>query len=164
MKIFGKGLSEYFGFTKWFLVLILVVGITRLALSLAGVPNSTDKWLSITVVLLIAVLYYGARVHTSGFGSYKRLLPTYWTLTFTSQVFVAAAIVLAILTGHDNIFTAPEYSGGGDGKTWSHAGAHLLVGVVIAPLLAWLVGSVVMFIAKRIAPAKGTPAAGAAQS
>jgi len=164
MKIFGKGLAEYFAFTKLFLVLVLAVGIVRLALSLAGVPNSTDKWLSITVVLLIGVLYYGVRVHTSGFGSYKQLLPTYWTLTFTSQVFVAATIVLAILTGHDNIFTAPEYSGGGDGKTWFHAGAHVVVGAVIMPLLAWLIGSVVMFIAKRVSPAKGAPAAGVAQS
>jgi len=162
MKVFGKGLGDYFCLTKWFVIVALVVAAARLALSLAGVPNSTDKWLSVTGVLLVAIFYFGVRVHTSGFGSSTQLLPTYWTLTSTTQVFVAATIVLAILTGQDNIFTAPEYSGGGDGKNWGHAIAHLAVGFIIAPLLFWLVGSVVMLITKRVAPAKSAPPAEAA--
>ena len=72
MTIFGKRLSEYVAFCKPFLGLVLVVGIVRLALSLGGVPNSTAKWLSITAVIWIGVLFYAIRVHTSGFGSYKR--------------------------------------------------------------------------------------------
>jgi hypothetical protein len=51
------------------------VGLARLGLSLAGLPNSTTKWLSLTVLTLLGVFYYGVRVHTSGFGSYKQLLP-----------------------------------------------------------------------------------------
>ena len=47
MKIFGRPLSDYIAFAKLFLVLIPVVGIARLALSLAGVPNSMVKWISI---------------------------------------------------------------------------------------------------------------------
>jgi len=75
MIFFGKRLSEYVAFAKPFLGLILVVGIARLALSLDGVPNSTAKWISMTAVMWIGVLYYAIRVHTSGFGSYKHLLP-----------------------------------------------------------------------------------------
>jgi hypothetical protein len=46
MKIFGKTLGEYVRFQKTFLILILAVGLARLALSLAGAPNSTVRWLS----------------------------------------------------------------------------------------------------------------------
>ena len=42
MIIFGKRLSEYVAFAKPVLVLIIAVGIIRLALSLSGVPNSTE--------------------------------------------------------------------------------------------------------------------------
>ena len=35
-----------------------------------------------------------------------------------AQAIIVPAIVLAILTGTDNIFSAPEYSFGGDAKTW----------------------------------------------
>ncbi|HWO02109.1 MAG TPA: hypothetical protein VNS63_22880 [Blastocatellia bacterium] len=71
MTIFGKPLSEYVSFAKVMLGLIVIVGVARLCLSLAGVDNSTVKWLSISVVSLLGIVYYSIRVHTSGFGSYK---------------------------------------------------------------------------------------------
>ena len=75
MRIFGKSLSDYVSFEKGFLILVVVVGLARLALSLLGVPNSTAKFVSLTVLLLLGMVYYSVRVHTSGFGSYKQLLP-----------------------------------------------------------------------------------------
>ena len=150
MTIFGKSLSEYFRFEKGFLLLIAAVGVARLVLSLAGVPNSSAKWVSITAVALIGLVYYSVRVYTSGFGSYRELLPVIWLQSFTAQLVIIAAIVLGILTQHDNIFTAPEYSGGGDGKTWFHAGAHLVLGTTVGPLVGWLVGCLIMFITKKV--------------
>jgi hypothetical protein len=75
MKIFGKSLSDYVSFEKEFLILILAVGLARLILSLAGVPNSAVKFVSLTALTLVGLLYYSGRVYTSGFGSYKQLLP-----------------------------------------------------------------------------------------
>jgi hypothetical protein len=66
-----------------------------------------------------------------------------------AQAIIIAGIVIAIVTHRDNIFSAPEYSGGGDGKTWLHAGAHLVFGVIVGSLLAWLVGSVILFVTKK---------------
>ncbi len=150
MKIFGKQLSEYVAFSKLFLGLIFGVGILRLALSLGGVPNSTAKWASVTGVLLIGVLYYAVRVHTSGFGSYKQLLPQFVLLSLAAQLVSVAAIALAIFTGQDNIFSVPEYSGGGDGKNWLHAGAHLGIATPAVSLVGWLVGCLVMFATKKL--------------
>jgi len=155
--MFGKPVSEYLRFQRVILALIVAVWLVRLGLSLAGLPNSGVKWVSVTVVLLIGVLYYGVAVHTKGFGSYKQLYPLMLFQSILGEGLVALAIVLAIFTGRDNIYTAPEYSGGGDGKNWTHAGAHLLVAFVIFPLLSWLIGSVILFVTRLAAP---RPAAG----
>jgi hypothetical protein len=163
MKIFGKTLSDYVAFSKWILSLIVVVGIVRLALSLAGVPNATAKWVSVTGAVLIGVVYLAVRVHTSGFGGYKQLLPVFVLQALASQAVIVAAIVLAIFTGTDNIYTAPEYSGGGDGKTWLHAGAHLVIATTAVSLGSWLIGSVILFVTRKVAPgSKVTQAAAGA--
>src|SRR5688572_24342394 len=134
MTIFGKTVSEYLAFQKYILLLILVVGLGRLFLSLGGVPDSTAKWLSITVVSLIGLVYYSIRVHTTGFGSYKHLLPLVFIQSVVAQAIIVAGIIIAILTNKDNVFSVPEYSGGSDGKTWLHVAAHLIVGLIAGPL------------------------------
>src|SRR5262245_38206179 len=89
MKIFGKTISEYLSFQKYILIIILIVGLARLFLSLGGVPDSTTKWLSISVVSLIGLVYYAICVHTTGFGSYKQLLP----LLFIQSVLAQGIII-----------------------------------------------------------------------
>jgi hypothetical protein len=152
MTIFGKTLSQYLAFQKYILLLILAVGLGRLILSLAGLSNSATRWLSISVVALIGLVYYAIRVHTTGFGSYKQLLPLIFIQSVVAQAIVIAGIVIAIYMHKDNVFSAPEFSGGTDGKTWLHAGAHLIVGIIIGPLVGWLIGCVLLFIVKKVTP------------
>ena len=149
--IFGRKLSDYIRLQRVILGLILVVGVVKLALSLADVPNATTKWLSLTVLTIVGVFYYGVRVHTSGFGSYKQLVPLIFNQNVLAHGITAIGIVIAIMTGHDNVFTAPEYSGGGDGKTWLHVGAHVVLGMFVGTLVGWLVASIVMWVTKRVA-------------
>ena len=149
--IFGKRFSEYVRFQRVMLGLILVVGLAKLAMTLAGVPNSTTKWLSLTVLAIVGLFDYGIRVHTSGFGSYKQMLPLIFNQNVLAHGIVIVGIVIGIVTGHDNVFTAPEYSGGGDGKTWLHVGAHVVAGMLVATLLGWLIASIVMWVTKRVA-------------
>ena len=106
----------------------------------------------------IGVFYYSIRVRSTGFGSYKHLLPVLFLQSLVAQVFIAGAIILAIVTGTDNIFSVPEYSFGNDGKTWTHVGAHLLLGTTIGTLIPWLLGCVILFIAKKVSSST-TPAA-----
>ena len=159
MTIFGKPLSEYVRFAAVFIGLVIVVGIVRLALSLSGVPNSTTKWFSMTAVGWIGIFYYSVRVHTSGFGSYKQLLPVLALVNFAAQVIAMAAIAMAIFTGADNIFSAPEYAFGSDGKTWTHFVAHLFIGTAAGSLVAWAFGSLIMFVSKKLFPGNRKTAA-----
>jgi hypothetical protein len=150
--MFGKTVTQYLGFQKVILALIVLAWLVRLTLSLTGAPNASAKWISVTAVLLCGVLYYGVTVHTQGFGSYKQLYPLVLFQSLVGEGLVALAIVLAILTGRDNIYTAPEYSGGGDGKNWVHVVAHFVVGAVILPLVSWGISSVVLLVTKKVAP------------
>jgi hypothetical protein len=150
MRIFGKSLSEYVSFERGFLILVLVVGLARLILSLFGAPNSTAKFLSITVVFLLGMVYYSVTVYTSGFGSYKQLLPVMALPVILGSCIVITGIVIAILTGKDNIFSAPEYSPGRvDGKNWGHVGGHV-VAMIIVPLVLWAIGSLIMLVTKKL--------------
>ena len=150
MVIFGKRLSDYIAFCRMFLILILVVGIARLALSLGGAPNSAAKWLSMTAAVWIGVLYYSVRVPTSGFGSFKQFLPVVALLNLTAQAVAIVGIAIAIFTGNNNIFSAPEYAFGGDGRTWLHLGAHAVFGTTVGTLVPWLIGSGFLAAAKKL--------------
>ena len=151
--MFGKRVSEYLAFQKVWLALIAVVGLARLGLSLAGVPDRTVMWLSMTVVGWAAVFYYGVAVHTKGFGSYKQLLPLMFFQVLLVQAIAVFGILLAI-AGYANIYAAPVYSGppfARSSNQWTHALAHLTIGMVAPVLLWWGVASLVLFVTKRVA-------------
>jgi hypothetical protein len=153
MTIFGKSVAQYVRFLKPILGFILVVGIVRLLLSLAGVSVSSTKFFSLTGAWLVGLVLCSITVHTKSFGSYKELLGLVGIQSLVAQAFTAAVVALAIVTGHDNIYSIPEYSGGSDGKTWLHVGAHLLLATPILTLAGWLVGSAILFVTKKAAPA-----------
>jgi hypothetical protein len=151
--MFGKRLSEYLKFQKVWLALIAAVGLARLGLSLAGLPDSAVMFLSMTAVGWAAVIYYGVAVHTKGFGSYKQLLPLMIFQVVLVQSIAVAGILLAI-AGFPNIYAAPEFSGppfARSSNQWNHALAHLTIGMVVPVLLWWGVGSLVLLITKRVA-------------
>ena len=155
--MFGKRVPEYLGFQKAWLILLAVVGLGRLGLSLAGLPDRTVMWLSMTVVGWAAVLYYGVAVHTRGFGSYPHLLPLMIFQVVLVQAIAVFGILLAI-AGLPNIYAAPEYSGppfARSANQWTHALAHLTIGIVVPVLLWWGVGSLVLLVTKKVA---GRPA------
>ena len=72
-------------------------------------------------------------------------------------VLVQAIAVLGILlaiAGFPNIYAAPEYSGPPFARSpnqWSHALAHLTIGIVVPVLLSWGVASLVLLITKKVA-------------
>jgi hypothetical protein len=148
--MFGRSVSQYLGFQKVFLALIVAVGLARLALSLAGLPDASVRWLSMNAVGWAGALYYGVAVYTSGFGSYKQILPLAFFQTLAQQAVAALGILLSI-AGLPNIYTAPEFSFG-VASQWLHLLSHLTIGIVVPPLLIWGVASLVMLVTKRVAP------------
>ena len=153
MTIFGKSVSQYVRFLRPVLGFILVVGVVRLLLSLAGVSVASVKYFSLTAAWLVGLVVCSITVHTKGFGSYKQLLGLVGVQSLVAQAFTAAVVVLAIVTGHNNIYSLPEFSGP---PTWAHAGAHLFLATPILTLAGWLIGSAILFVTKKAAPADTT--------
>jgi len=113
--------------------------------------------------MLIGLLYFSVRVHTTGFGSYLQLLPVLALQWIVSQSIIIAGIVIAILSSKDNIFSAPEYSPNkADGRNWGHAIAHV-VAMLILPIISWLIGCLIMFITKKVT-GRSQPKVGAARA
>jgi hypothetical protein len=152
--MFGKPFSAYVRFAGVSLAIVAGVALLRLVLSLAGVPNASARWVSATLALLVCGLVWSARVYTTGFGSYKQILPVVWLQAVAGQIVIIAGIALAIFTGHDNIFTVPEFANRQDGKTWfPHVFGHTIAGAIVLPLILWALGSLVMLVTKKVASA-----------
>jgi hypothetical protein len=146
--MFGKPIPQYLAFQKVFLILLALVGLARLGLSLAGLPNSTVVWFSMNVVAWAGTFYYGVAVHTKGFGSYKQVLALVFLQMVLFQGIASLGILLAIF-GFPNIFAAPEYSFAGYSQ-WIHLLAHLTVGVLVASLISWAVASLVLLVTRKL--------------
>jgi 23S rRNA (uracil1939-C5)-methyltransferase len=161
--VFGKKVKEYVRFERWILILIVVVFALRLGLSLAGVSNkengfgrlaSGPEWVSINLVLLVGILYCAIAVQTTGFGTYKHLFPLLLIQTTIAHGLIGMGIILGIVTGHNNIFTAPEHCGvcGADGLRWGHALGHIVLEPPLVSLISWLPASAILFVTRKVGP------------
>jgi len=149
--VFGKNFSEYIQFERWILILIAVVFVIRLALPFMGASIGLARWVSINLVLLVGLVYCSVAVHRARFGSYKQLYGLLLIQIVFAHVLIALAIALAIVTGTDNIYTAPEFFGGNSGRNWAHVFIHIVAAVILS-FIAWLIGSVILFATKRLKP------------
>jgi len=150
--MFGKKLSEYIRFERVILVLIAVAFVSRLVVAMSGVEIAKARWVSINIVLLLGLIYCAVSVHLRGFGSYKQLFGLLFIQTGFAHILIACAILVAVVTGVDNIYTAPEFFNGNNGRNLTHVFMHG-VAILILPLIAWAIGSVILFVTRRIKPA-----------
>jgi hypothetical protein len=150
--MFGKKLSEYVRFLRWIVILVAVAFVIRLVISVAGTPSTETRWVSINLVLLVGLIYCSIAVHTSGFGSYKQLFGLLLVQNVFAHTCIALGIAIAIVTGRENAFTVPEVSGAGNGASWFHALIHLVAGSIV-PVFAWIFGSAILFVMKKLSRA-----------
>ena len=147
MKIFGKPLSEYIAFAKLFLILVPLTGIIRLLLSLQGYPVESVRWVSMTAVGFLGVIYFAIRTQTTGFGGYKELLVLCALQNLTSQVVSIVGISQAMISGVTNIYSSPEFAFGASPK--AHVLAHIFIGTTLGSVVPWLFGCLVLFVTRK---------------
>jgi len=156
--LFDKRFVEYLAFQNIVLAILAAVGLARLGLSLAGTPNATVAWLSMSAAGWAGVFYYGVAAHRLGFGSYRHLLPLAFIQMAVHQAIAVTGILLAI-AGLDNVYAAPEYTFGA--SPWVHLAGHLTIGIVVPTLMMWGVASLVLWIARKVSgPPTRQPVAG----
>lgn len=156
--MFGKPVSAYLKFQRVVLLVLFVVGLTRLGLSMAGAPNSAVRWVSMNAVIWAAAIYYGVAVHKTGFGTYRHILPLVFFQTVAFQVVAVLGILLA-MGGMNNIYAAPEYTFGA--SPGLHLTGHLTIGLLAPTLIHWGLGSLAMLVTKAVSRSPAAQRAGA---
>jgi len=144
--MFQKSYSEYFRFQAPILIAMAIVGLLRLGLSIAGQPDSVVKFLSVTAVSFVGIIYYGLRVRPSGFGSYRHMLVLIFNQGLVAHSIAILGIILATM-GLPNIYDVHEFRGPfatAETTPLQHALAHLFGGTTMGTLVGWAIGSIVM--------------------
>lgn len=149
--MFQKPYSEYLRFQAPILIAMAIVGLLRLVLSIAGQPDSIVRFVSVSAVGFVGIVYYGVRVRPSGFGSYRHLLPLVFNQGLVANGIAILGIGLAVM-GMPNIYDVQEFRGPfatAETTPLQHALAHMFIGTTIGALIGWGMSCVVMAIFGR---------------
>jgi len=124
---------------KGFMAAIVVMGVIRFALTMAGLPNTVVKFASMTVLIMAGLLYFALVSAT-----HKERLKAAYLLILPYMIVEVAALGYTWISGHPTIFHAQEYSFGTGIAT--HTIGHLVGGLTWEPLSVFIVTEVVWFI------------------
>ncbi len=124
---------------KGFIAAIAAVGVVRFALSVAGLPNGTVKYVSMTVIILAGAVYFAVTAPT-----HKGRLKDAYLLIMPYLVVEVLALGYTWAAGHATIFHAEEYSFGMGIAT--HTLGHLAGGLTWEPLGLFVLMEVVWLI------------------
>ena len=146
MKVFSQSPKGYLDVWKWGFVALFVVGLLRFFMAPMGIPIETGgKLVSLTVVLLIALVAYTAYFGWSG-GKLADVVATAFGLAIVYTAVLALFLSLSSGLGVPTYYTDPAHFRGELGEHLiAHVQAILFGGVIgsvwggIAFGLAWLV-------------------------
>jgi hypothetical protein len=124
---------------RGFIVAIAAVGIVRFVLSVTGLPNSTVKFVSMSVVMLAGTIYFAFATPT-----HKGRLKDSYLLVLPYLAIEVLALGYTWFTGHQTIFHAEEYSLGYG--IAAHTIGHLVGGLTWEPLFLFLIMEVIWVI------------------
>jgi hypothetical protein len=129
---------------RGFIAAILGVGLLRFVLTVAGLPNSTVKYVSMTAVILVGALVFAVTTKTHK----DRLYASYF-LILPYMVVEVLALGYTWLTGQQTIFHAEEYSLGFG--IMQHTLGHLVGGLTWEPLTLFLFMEVIWLVYAGVA-------------
>jgi hypothetical protein len=121
---------------KGFIAAIAAVGVIRFILSVSGLPNSTVKFVSMSVVILAGAIYFAVTTPT-----HKGRLKDAYLLILPYLVIEVLALGYTWATGHQTIFHAEEYSLGYG--IAAHTLGHLVGGLTWEPLFLFLLMEII---------------------
>src|SRR5215470_15228852 len=108
MRICGYRIRDHIRLLAPLFGFITAVWLIRLILGALGV--GFVRLFSVTGADALAILLATVLIHIRRFGSYPNVVAASVLLVVWGQVLIVLAIVFAVVTGTNNIFTAPQYS------------------------------------------------------
>jgi hypothetical protein len=155
MNISGRSFGEHIRLLTPLFGLIAAIWVLRWSLFHLGLPLSVVRYLSVTAILPVCILLAAVLIHVKRFGGYSNVVLSAFLLVMWSQALIVAAILFAVLTGIDNVYTLPEFSAlGPDPNHTRHIRGQLTFGIGFESLSGALIGCLFLFILRRIAPSR----------
>ncbi|MDA2926400.1 hypothetical protein MYX78_04070 [Acidobacteria bacterium AH-259-G07] len=153
MNIFGRSFGEHLMRLTPALGLVGAVWVLRLVLDATGFPHWLVNPLSVTVAIAASVLLAVLLIHVRWSGGYSDVLFASMLLAAWGHFLIVAAILFSVLTGIENIYTAPEFSGPmSDRLHLRHICGHLTIGIGLNTLLGAAMGCLVLWLLRILVP------------
>ena len=147
MRIGEHGLGDHLRLLTPLFGLIAAVWALRWIADLASAPPALVRGVSVSVagaVLMAVVL-----IHFKRFGGYTSVVSAF-LLILWEELIIVLAIVVAIATGIDNIYTVPEF---GFGETYlHHIAGHMTYGLGFEGITAAAMGCGLLWVLRRLVP------------
>lgn len=155
MNICGYGLRDHIRLLAPMFGLIAGLWVLRWVLDAAGAPHRLVRVLSVTAVTSLSILVAVGLMHFRRFGSYINVVVASFMLVTWEQLLIIAAILFAVVSGIENVYTAPEFSIPGDDRYHvKHIMGHLTFGIGAGTLLGAATGCLLLWLLRMLVPAR----------
>lgn len=153
MKIGEHGLIEHLKLLVPLLGLVAAVWVIRIVLDVTGFPPRFVRAISVTGAASLAILLAATLIHVRRFGSYPSVVVASLALVIWGQLLIVVAIAFSVISGWENVFTAPEFSIPGDDPFhFRHILGHLTFGVGAGTLYGAATGCLLLWFLRRFVP------------
>jgi hypothetical protein len=150
MKNMHNGLRDHIRLLFPVFGFIAGVWLLRWVMDAAGTPWFLTRLVSVTVASGVSVLLAVLLIHSQRFGSYPSVVVASFFINLWAEGLISAAILLTMLTGKTNIYSAPQYSG--MQGHFEHLRAHLTLGIAIGTLEDSAVGCLLLWLLRTLIP------------
>ena len=154
MSFCGHGLRDHVRLLTPLFALIAVVWVLRLLLDAAGVSHAIVRIFSLTAATSLSILIAVWLIHTRSFGSYPNVIVASLLLVVFEQLIIVLAIVFAVLSKTENVFTKPQYSMPDDPNHLKHILGQLTFGIGAGILLGTATGCLMLWLLRMLVPAR----------
>jgi len=156
MKVSGHGIRDHLLFLSPLLGLLAIVWMLRMGMSVCGPPLWCLRIVSVTGATAGSVLLAALLIHFRRFGGYANVVVSSFLLNLWAQLLIVGAIVFAVMTGIENIYTAPAFSlpwlQGSDPAHLRHIYGQLTFGVGLGTLSGAGVGCLMLWLLRLLLP------------
>lgn len=152
MRIDGvKSLHEHIVLLSPLFAMIAAVWLLRLVLAAAACPMGVVSILSVTAVQPLTILLATLLIHSKRFGGYTSVTLASFLLVSWAQLLMALSILVAVLIGVPNVYSAPEFSFPNDPFQIYHMISHLIA-ILLVGLLGAGMGSLTLWLLRAFVP------------
>ena len=156
MRVGGHPMREHVRLLLPLFAFLLVVWLLRLLLAAAGASLSVSRVFSVTTASAVAVFLAVLLIHFHRFGGYTNVVTTSLLLNAWSQILIVIAILFAVVTGTENVYTLPEFSAPGDDPMHlRHIFGHMTFMLGLGTLFGAGVGCLMLWFLRLMVPMGG---------